>query len=182
MSGLSTARILQRDTHRLIPTKYSEGSEVARIAKDTRRIPGILDLDRAPHDRSVDGNDRFYGIGIDGLESGVSRSAIINAAFAHAKPQGGRFNLPNRGAWYAGFALETSKAEIAWRKSLYLHEIDRTEESVAYDDCLADFGGVFHDMRADPNPDVTKSGNLIFCILHGLSHALLENKRILCKL
>jgi hypothetical protein len=43
--------------------------------------------------------------------------------------------------------LETSHAEVAWHKSLELAEIDRQNESVTYDDSLADFGGEYHDIR-----------------------------------
>ena len=56
----------------------------------------------------------------------------------------------NRGAWYAAFDPSTSQAEVAWHKWVELVEVDWTEESVTYDDYLADFGGEFHDARGDP--------------------------------
>lgn len=49
-----------------------------------------------------------------------------------------------------GFELETSQTEIAFHKSVEVAEIDWTEESITYDDYLADFGGEFHDItKAD---------------------------------
>ena len=56
---------------------------------------------------------------------------------------------PDRGAWYAGFELGTSQAEVAWHKSVELAEIDWTKESVTYDDYLADFAGDYHDIGED---------------------------------
>ena len=39
--------------------------------------------------------------------------------------------------------------KVAWHKSVELAEIDWMEESVTYDDYLADFGGEYHDIRGD---------------------------------
>jgi len=112
-------------------------------------LHGILDLDRATNDRLLAENDRLPGIGIDELVFHVPYHRIINAAFSHAHPQGSRFNGPDRGAWYAGFELKTSQAEVAWHKSVELAEIGWFRESMTYDDYLADFGGEYHDIRGD---------------------------------
>ena len=151
MTGPAVSRIRQLDTHRLIPWKHSEGGEsvLVRIADDDDHLRGIFDLDHATNDRVLAENDRLPGIGIDELVFGVPYFRIINAAFSHAHPLGSRFNGPDRGAWYAGFEIETSQAEAAWHKSVELAEIDWLEESVTYDDYLADFGGEYHDIRGD---------------------------------
>ena len=151
MSSPAVTRIRQLDTHRLIPSKYSEGGEsvLVRIADDDDHLRGIFDLDQATNDRLLAENDRLPGIGVDELVFGVPNYRIINAAFSHAHPLGSRLNGPDRGAWYAGFQLETSQSEVAWHKSVELAEIDWMEESVTYDDYLADFGGEYHDIRGD---------------------------------
>lgn len=151
MSVPDTSRIRQLDTHRLIPSKYSENGDsvLARIADDDDHLQAIFDLDHATNDRLLAENDLLPGIGIDELVFGVPSYRIINAAFTHAHPLGSRFNNPDRGAWYAGFELNTSQAEVAWHKSLELAEIDWPNESVTYDDYLADFGGDYHDIRED---------------------------------
>ena len=151
MSSPAVLRIQQRDTHRLFPSKYSEDEEsvLVRIADDDDHLRGIFDLDRVTDDRLLAENDQLPGIGIPELVFGVHHYRIINATFAYAHPLGSRFNGPDRGAWYAGFELETSQAEIAWHKSVELAEIDWFEESGTYDDYLADFGGEFHDIRGD---------------------------------
>ena len=153
MSSPAVTGIRQLDTHRLIPSKYSYGGEsvLVRIADDDDHLRSIFDLDHLTNDRLLAEDNRLPGIGIHELVFGVRHHRIINAAFSHANPLGGRFNGPDRGNWHAGFALETSQAEVAWHKSVQLAEICWLEDSVTYDDCLADFGGEYHDIRGDPN-------------------------------
>lgn len=144
-----TKPIRQNDTHRLIPSRFSEGgaSVLARIADDGDHLQDIFDLDHATNDRLWAENDMLPGIGIRELVFGVPHYRIVNAAFCHAHPLGSRFNGPDRGAWYAGFELETAQTEIAFHKGLELAEIGGWEETAEYDDYLADFGGEFHDLR-----------------------------------
>jgi hypothetical protein len=148
-----TSLVRRNDTHRLIPSKYStEGDSVlARIADDDAHLKDIFDLDNATNDRLLAENQLLPGMGIHELVFGVPCFRIVNAAFCHAHPLGSRFNGPDRGAWYAGFELKTSQAEVAFHKSVELAEVDWFEEAVTYDDYLADFSGTFHDLRDDPN-------------------------------
>lgn len=142
--------VRQFDTHRLVPSRHSAGgaSVLARIADDDAHLQDIFALDAATNDRLLAEHRRFPGIGVEELVFGVPCSHVINAAFCHPHPLGARFNGPDRGAWYAGFALETSQAEVAFHKSVQLAEIGWTdEESVTYDDYLADFSAAFHDLR-----------------------------------
>jgi RES domain len=142
--------VRQFDTHRLIPSRYSAGGEsvLARIADDDEHLRDIFELDGATNDRLLAEQQRFPGIGIEELVFGVPCSHVINAPFCHPHPLGSRFNGPDRGAWYAGFALETSQAEVAFHKSVALAETGWTsEESITYDDYLADFSAAFHDLR-----------------------------------
>lgn len=143
--------VRQLDTHRLIPSKYSDdgASVLTRIADDDAHLRDIFDLDNATNDRLRAENDLLPGIGIDELVFGIPYFRIINAAFCHAHPLGSRFNGPERGAWYAAFELKTSQAEIAFHKSVELAEVNWTEESLTYDDYLADFSAEFHDIRDD---------------------------------
>lgn len=152
MSRPPLAPLRQHDTHRLIPTKYGEGGEsvLVRIADDDAQLAAIFDLDNATNHRLLAENGRLPGIGIDELVFGVAGARIVNAAFTHPHPLGSRFNGPERGAWYAGFEWRTAKAEVAWHKSVELAEIDCFEESICYDDWLADFSGAFDDLRTAP--------------------------------
>lgn len=151
MSLPRTVALRQRDTHRLIPSKYSEGGDtvLARVADDAD-LAAVFDLDHATNDRLLAENGLLPGITPAELVFGVPNYRIVNAAFVHAHPLGSRFNGPDRGAWYAGFEPETSQAEVVWHKSVQLAEVDHWEDSVTYDDYLADFAGEFHDIRGDP--------------------------------
>ncbi len=139
----------QFDTHRLIPSKYLPGGDsvLTSIADDKAHLDVIFDLDNATNDRLQAENDLLPGIGIHELVFAVPNYRIINAAFTHAHPRGSRFNGPDRGAWYAGFELATAQQEVAWHKSVEYAEIDYWNDSITYDDFLADFDGAFHDIR-----------------------------------
>jgi len=89
------------------------------------------------------------GISAEELVFGVAYYRTVNAAFTHAHPEGSRFNGPHRGAWYSAFELRCAQAEVAWHKSIEFAEINYFEQSVTYDDYLADFAGDFHDIRDD---------------------------------
>lgn len=142
----------RNDTHRLVPSRYRQRAEgvLARIADDDAHLASLVDLDNLTNDRLLAERDLLPGIGIDELVFGVPHHRIVNAAFCHAHPLGSRFNSPDRGAWYAAFELETAQAEVAFHKAAELAEVGwREEESVTYDDYLADFSAQFHDLRAD---------------------------------
>lgn len=144
-----TRLIRQNDTHRLIPSRYSDGGEsvLAEIADNEAALQDLFDLDHATNDRLLAENDRLPGIGIHELVFGVPYFRIVNAAFSHPHPLGSRFNGPDRGAWYAAFELETAQAEVAFHKWIELAEIGWTEEEVTWDDYLADFSAELHDIR-----------------------------------
>jgi len=141
------ALVRQFDTHRLVPSRPRGDSVLVEIADDDRHLQAIFELDAATNDRLLAEQQRLPGIGLEELVFAVPHAAVINAAFCHAHPLGGRFNGPDRGAWYASFELATAQAEVGFHKSVQLAEIDRFEESVTYDDYLADFSASFHDLR-----------------------------------
>ena len=143
--------IRQNDTHRLIPSQYSEGGDsvLAQIADDEAHLQDLFQLESATNDRLLAENDRVLGIGIHELVFGIPSFRIVNAAFCHPHPLGSRFNGPDRGAWYAAFELETAQAEIAFHKWTDLAEVGWTEEELTYDDYVADFSAELHDIRRD---------------------------------
>jgi hypothetical protein len=143
--------VRQYDTHRLIPSKYSEGgaSVLTRIADDDQHLADIFDLDNATNERLLAENNLLPGIGLHELVFGVPHYRIINAAFTHAHPLGSRFNGPDRGAWYGAFEIETAQAEVVFHKAVQLAEIGRFEDDTTYDDYLADLSAELHDLRGD---------------------------------
>ncbi|MGE5360038.1 MAG: RES family NAD+ phosphorylase [Bacteroidales bacterium] len=141
--------VRRHDTHRLIPSKHARPAEsvLARVADSDAHLQDLFDLDLATNDRLLAENRLLPGIGPHELVFGVPYYAIVNAAFCHAHPLGSRFNGPDRGAWYAAFELPTARHEVAFHKAVELAETDWWQESVTYDDYLADFSAAFHDLR-----------------------------------
>ncbi len=145
-----TTLVRANDTHPLIPTRF-ENSVLAKIANSDEHLAAIFELDNATNDRLLAENGFLPGIGIHELLFGVPYYRIVNAAFTHAHPLGSRFNGPDRGAWYASFAIETAHAEVAYHKTLELAEIGVYDDEVTYRDYLADFSADLHDLRlGDP--------------------------------
>jgi RES domain-containing protein len=117
---------------------------------DSKDLTSLLELEGATNERLLGEAGLLPGITVRELVFGLSYSHIVNAAFTHAKTFGSRFNGPERGAWYAGFSLETAGIEVAFHKSEELREINwQDKETFLYADFLADFRGDFHDIRED---------------------------------
>lgn len=146
----TTSQVDQRNTHRLIPAQFAEGgaSVLTRLTEDEDILNGIFELDNATNDRLWAESGRLPGMDARELVFGIPSYRIINAAFCHPAAGGSRFNSPERGAWYAGFELETSQAEAAYHRQLWLRETGWEEEETSdYVDYLADFRAEFHDLR-----------------------------------
>ena len=144
------SRLLQDDTHRLIPSAYDDETVLNRLTTDSDELTALFELEGATNERLQGEAGLLPGITVQELVFGLSYSHIVNAAFTHASPLGSRFNGPERGAWYGGFSLETSGIEVAFHKSQELQEINWQEkETFLYVDFLADFRGEFHDIRND---------------------------------
>ncbi len=143
--------VRQLDTHRLVPSRHLPhgDSVLVAIADDDRHLQAIFELDAATNDRLLAEHQLLPGIGLEELVFAVPHAGVINAAFCHPNPLGSRFNGPDRGAWYAAFEVATSQAEVGFHKSVQLAEIGRFEDTVTYDDYLADFSASLHDLRAE---------------------------------
>ncbi len=141
------------DTHRLIPSKYSEsGTVLSRLTEGDAILSDLIELDGATNERLLGEEGLLPGISVHELVYGVSYAHVVNAAFTHAGPGGGRFNNSERGAWYCGVERETSIAEVVFHKLRQLEEVDWREEEIStFDDYLADFTTQMQDLRA-PKP------------------------------
>ena len=144
-----TTLVRAHDTHRLIPSRYRPRGEsvLALIADDDRHLADIFDLDHATNERLRAEHDLAPGISVHELVFAVPHFRVVNAAFTHPHPLGSRFNGPDRGAWYSALEVETAQAEVAFHKTVDLAEIGRFEDSVTYDDYLADVSAELHDLR-----------------------------------
>jgi RES domain-containing protein len=153
--------VRQFDTVRLIPSRFAdrEDSVLSTLAESTEHLRDLFDLDNATNERLLAEQGGLPGIGVDELVFGVPNFRIINAAFAYPRPEGGRFNDGDRGAWYCAFELATAMAEIIFHKTVEYQEIDRFRDSVSYQALLADFSGQFHELR-----DTAHGGAFVACL------------------
>ena len=151
-SAVPVTDLAVHDTHRLIASRFSStGTVLSRLSRTSGTVDHLLELDDATNDRFLGEEGLLPGIGIHELVYGVRYAHIVNAAFTHASPAGGRFNSATRGAWYCSLDRATSLAEIAFHKLLHLEEIAWPHEEVSTsDDYLADLTSPFHDLREKP--------------------------------
>jgi RES domain-containing protein len=147
---------VERDkTHRLIPYRYSDrGRPILNLLAqdDNNLLSDLTELEGATNERLLGESGRLPGVSAIELVSGFRLAHIVNASFTHASPLGGRFNGSGRGAWYAGYELQTARAEVAFHKAVELREVGwKAEEVSPYIDYLADFRYEFHDIHGDPD-------------------------------
>ncbi|MEI9978462.1 MAG: RES family NAD+ phosphorylase [Edaphobacter sp.] len=138
----------QAGTHRLIPAKYGAASVLESLPLPPDVLADLSELDAATNERKIAENGGNRAIGPGELLFGVPEAHIVNAAFTHPGPFGGRFHGAQRGAWYAGFEMETSIAEVAFHKRRFLVD-GRIQGRHVFDyiDFLADFSGGFHTLE-----------------------------------
>ena len=158
------------NTHRLIPSKYSpSGTVLSELAEEGEDefVRDLVSIDAATNTRLKADEGLLPGISVHELVYGVTYSGVVNAAFTHASPWGGRFNTSERGAWYAGVERETSMAEVAFHKLRQLEEVSWTDEEVStYDDYLADFQTEFESLLGKHQKDfedLLKAGPIPEC-------------------
>jgi RES domain-containing protein len=102
-------------------------------------------------------------------------SSVIMAAFCHPRPGGGRFNGPDRGAWYAGTSLETAHAEVVYHRTAELAEVGVFETRVQERLYLANFDTSFHDVRAELPENVPYHSPSSYTASQALARELLES-------
>lgn len=143
----------QNNTHRLIPSRYAEEGVLSELTDSARELDLLYELDGATNQRLIAESGRAPGISLHELVFGIPHANIINAAFCHPRPTGGRFNSSTRGAWYAGFERTTSVKEVTYHLGVWLNEVHwrpedwDTPQVFSYAEFLADFRGDFHDLR-----------------------------------
>jgi RES domain-containing protein len=135
-------------------------------------LSDLSELDAATNDRNAAELGMSLWVSRDELVAGVPEAAIINAAFCHQGPEGGRFNDSRRGAWYAGQEFETSVAEVAYHKRKFLRDT-RAEDEVAgdYQTFLADFSGEFYRLNDSDRNTYLSPEPVPDCYLPGQSLA-----------
>jgi hypothetical protein len=147
-------RIDLRDTHRLVPTRFPPVGIFDAVASPAD-LDAIFELEGWTNDRISRELGILQKIPEDEWVFGVPHATVVMASFCHPRPGGARFNSDQRGAWYAGFELETAHAEVIYYRTKELREINVLEARVELRLYLANFNEEFHDIRGN-NPEFSK--------------------------
>ena len=139
-------RLAFRNTCRLVPSRYPTVGLLDAVA-DPEDLPLLFDLESWTNDRISAEWGVLHRIPTQEWVTGRPMASVITAAFCHPKPGGGRFNGPDRGAWYAGESLATAHAEVIYHRTRELQEVGVLETRVEMRLYRADFDGEFHDVR-----------------------------------
>jgi RES domain len=173
-------RIDLLDTHRLVPSRFPSVG-VFNAMSSPADLEAILELEGWTNDRVSAELGILQRIPQDEWVLGVPHATVVMASFCHPRPGGGRFNSEQRGAWYAGFELETAHAETTYHRTKELQEINVLEARVEMRLYLANFHEEFHDIRSgspefskyhDPD-DYVDSQNLVQSLLAARSNGIL---------
>jgi hypothetical protein len=146
MAAITEIRIT--DTCRLVPSLYPVAGILDTIASP-EDLPFIFELESWTNDRISTETGVLHRIPPEEWVVGKPMASVVMAAFCHPRPGGGRFNSPDRGAWYAGTALDTAHAEVVYHRTAELAEIGVFETSLQMRLYLADFHAPFHDVRPE---------------------------------
>ena len=160
--------ITYRDTHRLIPAKYGDQSVLECLQLEIETVYRLSELDAAVNERKIAEAGNTPDIGPRELLFGVPEAAVINAVFTHSGPYGGRFHSAGRNAWYAAVRQHTAQAEVSFHRLRFLRNAEIPEPIAAeYQDFLADFFGIFHQLDASERTTCLEPEPVPQCYLPG---------------
>jgi hypothetical protein len=148
MWPLPTVELAQRDTIRLISTGRLKEPVLLPLAANQGALDDLADLESVTNGRLQAQESGLPDLDPRELVFRRAGHTFINAAFAHTRPGGNRFNGDDRGAWYCAFNVETCLGEVSYHLTRELEAIGRFENVTDYAELIADFFGPFHDLRA----------------------------------
>ena len=141
-------RVHAVDTCRLVPSRFPATGILDRVATP-EDLPFVFELESWSNDRISAEFGVLHRIPQEEWVTGRAMSTVVMAAYCHPRPGGGRFNLEDRGAWYAGLDLETAHAEVVYHRSKELEEIGVRDTRLEMRLYLANFDAEFRDVRAN---------------------------------
>lgn len=134
------------NTVRLVPSRYPTVGILDQIATPDD-LNAVIELETWTNDRISTELGTLHRLPQEEWVMGEPMSSVIMAAFCHPRAEGGRFNGPDRGAWYAGRSAATAHAEVIYHRTKELEEIGVFETAVQVRAYLANFHAVFADFR-----------------------------------
>jgi hypothetical protein len=160
LEGLTISRHALERTVRLVATARLRESVLLDLVDDSE-LDALSEIEGGTSNRRIAQARGAGEVQSYELVYNVPHAHFINASFAYAKPrEPNRFNGTDRGAWYAGFELETSLAEVRFHLTQVLAAAGNFNATVDYAEMFASFAGEFVDLRAHPaheslHPDTT---------------------------
>jgi RES domain len=133
---------------RLVPSLYPSVGLFDRISAP-EDLEAITELEAWTNDRVSTELGILTVLPREEWVVGQPMASVVMAAFCHPRPGGGRFSSADRGAWYAGRAVETSLAESIYHRTRELEEVGQLDTRVQMRLYHADFRATFHDVRDD---------------------------------
>ena len=145
----STVDVAQRDTVRLISTGRLKEPVLLPLAANSDALTDLATLESITNGRVQAQDHGLPDLDPRELLFGRAGHTFINAAFTHTRPGGNRFNGEGRGAWYCAFAAETALGEVSYHLTRELEAVGCFDNVTDYAELVADFIGLFHDLRND---------------------------------
>jgi hypothetical protein len=130
----------------LIPSRYPSVGILDQEASP-EDLNAIVELETWTNDRISTEIGTLHRLPQEEWVLGKPMASVVMAAFCHPRREGGRFNSADRGAWYAGRSLNTAHAEVIYHRTEELEEIGVFDTFVQVRAYLADFNGLFVDIR-----------------------------------
>jgi hypothetical protein len=147
IEGLPVVREAFPRLVRLVTTARLRKSVLLALVEQDE-LDALAEIEGATSQRLIAETRGTAGLASNELVHGVSHPAFINAAFANSRPlELNRFNGPDRGAWYAAFAVETSLEEVKFHMTEFLARTGDFNATVEYAELFASFAGEFVDLR-----------------------------------
>jgi RES domain len=139
-------RVHATDTCRLVPSRFPSTGILDQVASP-EDLPFLFELESWSNDRISAEFGMLHQIPREEWVTGRAMSSVVMAAYCHPRPGGGRFNLDDRGAWYAGLDLDTAHGEVIYHRGLELDEIAVRDTRLEMRLYLANFDADFSDVR-----------------------------------
>jgi len=133
-------------TCRLVPSRYPSVGILDTVTRP-EDLELMFELEGWTNDRISTELGILHRLPKHEWVTGHPTSSVIMAAFCHPRPQGSRFNGPDRGAWYAATQIDAAHAEVIYHRTAELAEVGVFETTVQMRLYRADFDALFHDIR-----------------------------------
>lgn len=143
-----------RPVHRLIPSRFPPIGIFDRVAT-AGDLEAVMELAGWTNDRLV--AQRLARLPRSEWVFGRPNASIVMAAFLHAAPDGGRFNGPDLGAWYASAELPTAVAEVGHHLRREAVARQQAEARRTFRSYSARLVGRYLDLRGADRPDLYAS-------------------------